>query len=560
MPSKDPLLDRLERRKGALEKERLSFIPHYKEISAAIQPRRGRFLIDDVNKGDKRHNAIINSKATQAYQICRAGMVSGTISASRPWFAIETPDPDLMEFEPVKLWLFTVQKILMAILNDSNFYSMAPVLVGELILFGTGAMSHVDDFESVARFYAHTAGSYMIAQDERYVVNTIVREYKMTTEQMAGKFGLDKVSTTVKNAYDRGNYDDLHKVVHFIDENPERKDDNPFSTRKPFRSIYYQPDALKRDQPLSVKGFNEFPASCPRWDLTGEDVYGTDCPGMTALGDTNGLQIEERRKAQAIDKMVTPPLKGPPSLRGKAVANLPGGLTTYDGDATREGLSPVYTVNPQIGELKQDIERVERRIGTAFYEDLFFAITNMQGIQPRNELDLMQRNEERLLQLGPVLTRMHTDFNDRTITRLFNQAARAGILPPPPPELEGKEIQIRYISTLAQAQRAVATGGLERMVNFVGVLVNAGFENARYKVDAEQAVDDYANAIGVSPRIIVPDDVVARQKVEAQQRAEQERALVMAQAGADAANKAAGANTEGKNLLTDMNRAIAGRQ
>ena len=170
-------------RLGSMRKERQSFITHYKELSEFIQPRRGRFSTQDRNKGDKRYSSIINSHATQAHRTARAGLFAGTMSPSRPWFNLVVPDPDMMEFPPVKIWLDRQERLLRAIFNSSNLYNMAPVMLGELLLFGTGCMTHVDDFHDVSRFYAHTAGSYMIAQNDRFQVTTLVREFQRTTDQ-----------------------------------------------------------------------------------------------------------------------------------------------------------------------------------------------------------------------------------------------------------------------------------------------------------------------------------------------------------------------------------------
>jgi hypothetical protein len=537
-----------ERRKSAMIQERSSFISHWKELSQFIQPRRGRFLVDDVNKGDKRYSAIINSKATQAHRIARSGLLAGFMSPARPWFQLTTPDPDLMDYAPVKEWLYRVELILREIFNQSNFYQMVPVMLGELLLFATGCMTHVDDFNTVARFYTHTAGSYLIAQDDKFQVNTLVREFKWTTAQCMQAFG-QKCSQQIKNAYDKGNYDAWWPLVHFVEQNPEATG-GLLSKNKAFRSVYYEPGASgSEDQVLSFAGFDEFPAYCPRWDVTGEDIYGTDCPGMTALGDIKGLQIEEKRKAQAIDKMTNPPLKGPATLRNSPINSLPGGVTLYDGDGSKEGLAPIYQVNPQIGELRIDIQAVEQRIDTAFYVDMFLAITNMAGIQPKNELELNQRNQERLLQLGPVLERLHTEFADQLIDRTFNQCLRAGILPPPPPELSGAALRVNYISTLAMAQRAVATGGIEHLSAFVGSLAAAGFPQVADKFDADQAVDEMAQAIGVPPSLVVPDETVAEVRAQRAQQQQMAEAAAMAESMSSSAKNLGQAKVGGEPTL-----------
>ena len=164
-------------RRATMKKERTSFIPHYKGLSSFISPRRGRFLTTDRNKGTIVHQSIINSKATWALRTARAGLFAGVMSPARPWFRYEMEDQALMEFQPVKIWLENLEKLVRRIFNQSNLYNMAPVMLGELLQFGTGCMSHVDDFDDVARFYTHTAGSYLIGQDQRGNVVTVVREY-----------------------------------------------------------------------------------------------------------------------------------------------------------------------------------------------------------------------------------------------------------------------------------------------------------------------------------------------------------------------------------------------
>lgn len=42
-------------------------------------------------------------------------------------------------------------------------------------------------------------------------------------------------------------------------------------------------------------------------------------------------------------------------------------------------------------------------------------------------------------------------------------------LPPPPPELEGMDLQVDFISPLAQAQRAVGTAAIDRVVGIQGI-------------------------------------------------------------------------------------------
>ena len=538
--------DYYQRRKASLINERQSFLPHYRELSENVKPRRGRFLITDRNKGSKRHQAIINSVGTQALKICVSGMLTGTMSPSRNWFSLEPFEKTLMEEKGVREWLGQVENILRTIFSESNFYSQAADLLGELILFGTGAMVHVDDFDDVARFYTKTVGSYAIGLDDRHEVDTFFEEFEWTASQIAQKFGIENVSTQVKTAIDKGEYDRWFPICHFIEPNSDFRPSSPWAMDKKYKDVYYEPTEIAKEKYKYLKtgGWDMFPVYAPRWETTGTDIYGTDCPGMTALGDIKGLQIQEKIKAQGLQKQVHQPMTGPPSVRNVPVDQLPGGLTIYDGDDGKQKLRSLYDVQLPYRDLREDMTAVEERIKKAFFVDLFLAISQMQGIQPRNELDLLTRNEERLLQLGPVLERLHGEFLDPLIDRTFQQAADADILPPAPEVLQEKALKPRYVSTLAMAQRAVATQSIDRYISFAGAMAQSGFTDALYKVNAIEAMDEYAKAIGVPPSIVVDDDDAEKAKMEAQQRQQAAEALQGAQTGASAAKDAAAAGLD----------------
>ncbi len=531
-----------KKRVGSMEQVRSSFMPHWIDLQRDVKPRRGQFLASNTtqsNRGGKRHQNIINSAGTQAHDISTSGMYNGVMSPARPWFRLSSMNPRLMELQPVKEWLEIAALVLNQTFNRGNLYDMAPQMIGELILFATGCMLHLEDFKDVARFYTQTAGSYLIAQNNRLEVDTFARDLEYTAWQMSQEFQDPKNrSTQVNDAIKRGEYDRAFKVQHFIDTNPfanERKAQLN-AKFKPIRSVYYEKGGAEDGEGnshkfLRVSGFDEFPVYVPRWDVTGNDVYGTDCPGMTSLGDVRQLQIEEKRKAQAIDKMVNPPLVGPASLKNKPISSLPGGVNIYTSNGS-EKLAPMYQLTPPLGELRQDMQEVEGRINKAYFVDMFLAISNMQGIQPKNQLELSQRNEERLLQLGPVVQRFHREFLDKLIDRQFNMIVRRGLLPEAPPELEGTPLKVDFISTLAMAQQAVKTQDIDRLAAFTGGLVQAGFPEAAIKFDSQQAVDEYAAAIGTPPRVVRPDDVVA--EIEQAQR-EAEVAREAAEVGGEIA-------------------------
>lgn len=552
----DQLVDTTESRKrylrrwAALKNERSSWLSHWQEISDYIAPRRGRFLVTDGNKGRKRNTKIIDSTGILALRILASGMMSGLTNPARPWFRLGTPDPEMMEFGPVKDWLGTVEKILYAIFGASNFYNQIHTVYSELGAFGTAALYREPDFENVVRFRAFTAGEYAIAEGESGKVDTLYREFEMTSGQLVEKFGLPNVSTAVSGAYERGDYDTRHTVMHAIEPRRNRDQKKRDGRNMAFASVYLEPGG---DKMLSESGYKTFPAYVPRWDVLGGDDYGRS-PGMDALGDVKQLQVQERRKSEAIDKMSNPPVTLPSALKSQPASALPGGVT-YVNPNEAASAKALYDVRVDIAHLSADNEAVRGRINSIFFADLFLMLAQLEGVQPRGVMELAERKEEKLIQLGPVLQRLNNELFDPLIDDIFAMAFEAGILPPPPEDLLGADLKIEYVSMLAQAMQAVGVQSIERTLDFV--IRNAqAFPEMLLKVDSEQAVDEFANAVGAPSRIIRSDDDVAKikeQQAQAQAQAEQMAGMMQM---AETAKTMSETDTENTNALTEIAGAL----
>ena len=128
--------------------------------------------------------------------------------------------------------------------------------------------------------------------------------------------------------------------------------------------------------------------------------------------------------------------------------------------------------------------------------------------------------------LGPVLERLHNEMLDPMINVTFNYMLGGGLLPEPPEELQGMDLQVEFVSTLAQAQRAVGVQSVDRLLGTVGAVAGLRPEVVD-KLDADQIIDAYADMLGVDPSLIVADDKVA---VIRQQRAQQQQQQQMAEA------------------------------
>ena len=547
-------VEQYKRRHSALDTEHSSWKNDYQTITDFLLPRRGRYLTSDVNKGGKVNNKIINNSGTYALRTLSAGMMAGLTSPARPWFRLVTSNLKLLDNSAVKEWLYDVQVILMTIFAKSNLYKALPTLYTELGGFGTGCMVIDEDFDDVIRCTTHTAGSYRLATNKNGVADTMYRDVPYTVQQVVEKFGYENCSTSVKTMYNAGTFDKYIDVVHVIEPRKVRDHNLATPDNMPIASVWYEKSS-NEGKFLRESGYEDNPLVAPRWIVDSSDVYGVG-PGHDTKGEIKALQVKEKKLAQAIEKEINPPMTGPSSMDGKANSVLPGHLTFVDVRQGGNGFTPAYQIRPNIDKMNENIRESERRISRGFYEDLFLMLSQSDRRQITAR-EVEERHEEKLLMLGPVIERVEDEGLDIIIDRTYNIADRGGLIPPAPEELQGANLKVEYISILAQAQKAVATNGIERLVGFVGQVAQAqlaaGQEpTALDKFDVDQSVDDYAEALGTSPKLVRSKDSVEELRGDREeQRMQQQRAESIA-SSAQVGKDLADIDTEGKNALTDI--------
>jgi len=545
------------KRLTALKSLRSFYDYEVEAVARYIRPRRMKRYWENGRPppAARQSEHIINTAATIASRTLRSGMQSGASSPARPWFKLSTPDPDLSENGKVKDYLTTVARRMATVFSRSNIYNNLHTGYGDLGDFGTSCMMIDENYDNVLRAHVYSPGEYYLAADAFGNITTVYREYEMSVLGMVQKWG-KRVSPDVMNLYNNSHFEQMVQLCEAIEPNMHQVADVAGPRGLPYLRVHFEVAAAQDRGLLECKGCHEFPGCTPRWEVRDNDVYGTG-PGIEALGDVKGLQLLENRKQIIVDKLANPPTQGGPD--SVKVRNRAGQHTAVSGMDTsgRPVISALYEMRADaITAIAAEIARSEQRIREVYFSDLFlmFAQSDRREITAR-EVD--ERHEEKLLALGPVIERLHNENLDPAISRSFSIMNRAGLLPPPPEELQGTDLKVQFISTLAQAQRAVAIQGIERMAGFVGNLVGV-YPSVADKFDADQAVDEYADATGVPPGVVVSDDRVDEIR-KAKQKAEQGAAAAQAaQQGADTAKVLADTQVSDQNMLGKILGGVGG--
>lgn len=523
----------LLKRWSSLQLERSSWIEQWREISRYLLPYNGRYFLSDRDKGQKKFNQIYDNTGTQALRTLGAGLMAGATSPARPWFRLQTHDPALNAYQPVKIWLDQVAQGMHRAFQTSNTYRALHQMYEELGAFGTAASVILPDFNNVLHHYPVTTGEYCIATDAKGEVVTLYRQFQMQVGQMVKEFGLKNCSGSVQNLYSNGVLDKWFTVQHSIepryDRDPRMKD-----AKNMLWGSYYFEVGTNDNKFLRESGFKRFPAVVPRWALAGGDLYGNS-PGMEALGDVKGLQHKALRKAQALDYQTNPAIAVPSSLKNREIDRLPGGVTFYDATSQNQVIRPLVEINFELQYLLQDIEQDKQRINTTFFKDLFLMISNMTD--PRmTATEVAARQEEKMLMLGPVLERLSNELLYPMVNLTFDNMIEMNAIPPAPQEMQGMELSVELVSVLAQAQRAIGTNSIDRFVGNIGAIAQYKPE-VLDKFDADAWADVYSDQLGVDPSLIIANDKVAviRQQ-RAQAQAAQAQSAMMEQQSKTAKN------------------------
>jgi len=306
-------------------------------------------------------------------------------------------------------------------------------------------------------------------------------------------------------------------------------------------SVYWLQEDGRRGHILSESGYDMFPAFAPRWDVHFGDVYGRS-PAMEVMPDARMLQAMATTHRIMEHKIADPPLIGDTSLRQHGVDRNPGGFTYGSLQATQGRPLVMPIQQPDAAAIKyswEALQDVRRIVDDGLYVDLFRMLLDDDRRQI-TATEIQARQAEKMLLIGPVVERLHTELLSPLIKRTYSLMQEWQALPPPPEGMGYAELDVEFESILAQAQKITATSSIDQGVAFAVNLAGARPE-ALDLIDADQTVRSYFDRIGM-PQACIADEQAVR--ASRQKRMQQEQAMQQQQAmaaGGQAAQDLTGA-------------------
>jgi hypothetical protein len=478
----------LLKRFGKLVTQRQTWESHWQEVADYMMPRKAD-VTKQRSKGDKRSELIFDSSPLHAVELLSASLHGMLTNPSTPWFSLRFKNVDTGDADEANEWLQDTTEKMYDAFNRSNFQQEIFELYHDLITFGTASMFIEEDADDIIRFSTRHIGEIYISENNKGRIDTVFRKFKISARAAILQFGEKNVSNALRGTAMKDPYEEvtiLHVVYPRENYDPKKKD----AKNMPFASCYIE---LDNKHEVSQSGFNEFPYVVPRYLKASFEIYGRS-PAMTALPDVKMLNEMSKTTIKAAQKQVDPPLLVPDDGFILPVRTVPGGLNFYRA-GTRDRIEPLNIgANNPLG-LNMEEQR-RNAIRDTFYVNQLM----MQNGPQMTATEVVQRNEEKMRLLGPVLGRLQSELLRPLIDRTFAILLRKKIFRQAPQFLAGQDIQIEYVSPLAKAQRSSELQSIMRAIEIFGSLaqISPVFDH----INIDNLVTHLADIVGVPAKVL----------------------------------------------------------
>ena len=512
-------------RVAKLDAERQNYSSFWQDCAKYCIPRKA-YITRDYTPGRKYDYDVYDTTAMQANMVLAAGLHSYLTNPNSKWFSLRLQDEEAMGDMAVKEWLQDTEDRMYNALNSSNFNQQIHELYLDLGVFGIACMYEEEDAVEGIRFYSRDIAEIYLCESEKEKVDTVYRKFKLTVRQAHEKWG-DAAGEAVKVFMDKKEYDKSLDFIHCVKPRYERDVNKDTAENMPFESIYIE---VSKRHLISSSGYREFPYFTPRFNKNSGEVWGSS-PAMTLYADIKMLNEMVKVLIRSAQKQVDPPLVLPHDGYLLPIKYGPAALNFRIKGSADDKIEPLVTgANISIG--LEIISQWQTIVKKGYFVDLFLLLAD-PARKDMTATEVMQRVEEKMLILAPVLGRLMNEFLDPLITRTFNILWRTGKLMPPPPSIQNLDYQIEYISPLARAQKLDQMKSINSflaLVSQIAVVAPDVIDN----VNPDNVVKDVQELYGVNPKYVRDEEEVKQirqARAEAQAQAQQ---MAQIQAGAEA--------------------------
>jgi len=527
VPSAKQIIARYDKLEN--ETERSNFKTIWQDATDYVHIRRNE-IITIKQRGSQRSEKVFDSTAVRSNDLLASSLQGALTSNSALWAKIKIAGNEFEDDDEVKAWLDGTATSMFRAFNDSNymlevseFFLDLPSICTANVLIEEGDIER-RGFNGL-NFRAYPIMDYVIEENYKGIVDTVIRKCMYTARQAKQKFG-DKAGKKVLQAMAK-NEEQEFPYLHLVMPIKEYGAGGFANPRWKFTDIYISVE----DEVITFKkGYFEFPYVIARWAKASGEKYGRG-PTNNALPDIKTLNASRSYMLQAWAKDINPSRLVPESL----------GFTIKDVPGTNIPVPERMIEAIQKGALRSEakwevsiqmVEDLKQSIKEAYFTDQLQLLkqAQMTATESAIRFDLMQRL------LGPVFGRIEKSVFTPMVERVFGIMLRAGAFDDVPEQLQGRELEIEYVGPLARSQKMGEFNAIQRW--FEALIPMAQVQPEILDVpDFDEITRDLGTLVGVKEKYMKPkDDVRAIRDARAEQ-AEDQQTTEEAVAGAEVLEK-----------------------
>lgn len=506
---------------------------HWQRVADLVLPTRQ--FTTSRTPGDQRTRKIYDSTASKAVDKLAAAIHGLLTNPATQWFGLRARDDALNTNEGVYTWLTETRNRMLAFFGSSRFgfNTQAHEAYLDICAFGTAVMI-LSRTNRGLRFLTRPLSECFLDADAQDHIDTCHRRFKLQLSKAVESFGAqalgdERMRQLAQNKPGMSpEMEILHSVYPRRDRLPGRRD----VRNKPFASVYIDLD--KRNVMLE-SGLDEFPYLAPRWSKASGEVYGRS-PAMAILPDIGMVNAMRKTNIVGAEQSVAPPwvvdsagIEGPVRIGPNSI--------TYKRQGFPDPIKPLITgARVDLGEAILDKER--RGIQEGFFLDML----TLPEIDRMTTVEVMQRIQQRMVFMSPMLSRLQGEFLGPLIARTYETMLDDGLLPPVPEELAGQALEVDFVSIMALSQRASESINYGQWIAALGQLAQADpsvLDHVNTDEVARYSASTWYSVPGRLRRTQTEVDEIRQRRAQAQQEQQQMvQAAAAAAAGKDAGKAA----------------------
>jgi hypothetical protein len=430
--------------------------PHWREIAAFLRPDDRDF---DAHVQRRRDDSpIFTIEPILAVEDFEGGFFSQASNPMNRWGDLGSGDEDLDKYQPVKAWMWRRSNQILGSFTPSvsAFYSEVSDWYAHICCFGWGGF-YSDEVVGAGMFNdaAIPINESFIGRDAAGRVNRYHREFSLTGDQAKAKKEFRD-----NEALGRMKDEDRAVFVHAVFQNPDYRPGAIGPRGMAFTAAYVSPDLKEFYEP---DGYYEFPYGCPRWRRRSGRPYPTGI-GHTIRADVVMVNEMERSNLVAAQFIAEPTFLAHEKSDVLA-ADIEPNAVLYGTMNAENGKQLLGTLDRHQN-LPVSLEYVQAKVAT-IRKAVRFGLTQLLQRPQMTATEFLGFQEEDLKLMGPGLVRVQNEGLSTIFARRYNMLDRAGLFDgdPPPPELVGKKLTIKYNSPLAKMMKVSEARGAMQFVN-----------------------------------------------------------------------------------------------